>query len=400
MKHLFRAVLATALLALSLHAQSRNEPGFVIDAGTHPLSTLAAPQSVELQAPSIPIAFPRWSGRDDAGNAYPWNYLRGVQVSVRFDMQVNAAGENASGPVGLWQVEVGARSQFSRGSYSFGGGSFTSYVAAGTSLGAFDGDADGQGASGWSSQSGGTPIVSEFAHVGVNREDLRRWCGDGMLVLDWQPTQATIEHGFPGHWREWSTATVRVIEVQVRYVLGAPLFPGVYRVEEGPWVDYGMLRLGESAELDVADPAPQAFAQWFEYAEESGRWVGIENMAPFTATCGGSGSGGVRIERGDVLLPGLYSNSGAGVGSFAPVGAFDGSCDWHGVSGRETFSGASWTNVWRSQVEPPSLEPVRVRARVGHAAMHPESLTPGATFAWDGSWRFSGRVRVARAVAP
>lgn len=396
---MFRLVLAAvAALALSIlsPAQSRNVQGYVLDGDTHALSELVAPQTAELCSPSIPIAIPRWDGRDDAGNVYAWNRLRGVQLAIRFQMDVHGAGENLSDATGLWQVETGVRSTFARPSGSFGGSTFTSYVAASTSLGAYDGEVDGAGASGWSEQSGGTPIVSELLHVGTSRDELRAWCGNGTIAIDWQPRQDTIADGFFGHWRQWSTATVRVIEVQVRFVIGAPFVSGAYRVEAGPWIDYGLMRAGDTRALDLPAGADEPFAAWIEYAEETGRWVGIENLAPFAATCGGMGHGGVQILRDGVGIVGLHSNSAAGVGSFAPVAPYDGVTDWHGVSGRETFSGASWTNVWRSQMEPAWPGDQRVVACVTHATMNPESVTPGATFSWDGAWRFSGRVRVVR----
>lgn len=413
--NLIRLALAAAILAVPIFSQSRNVEGHYLGShGPTALSCANEPQSVEMLAPSLPFAVPRWDGRDDAGNVLPWSYLRGVQLAVRCRLDVLAAGENTTpSPVGLWQVETGVRSYFGRSpsaalepapSAAWGGGSFAALAVASEGLPPFDGSLDGAGASGWTQAATGTPTPWEYLDLGANREDLRAWCGTGSVVVHWMPRQHTVQHGMPSHWRAWDTSTVEVLDIApgaqvlVRYVLGAPPFAGAYSVERSAWADYGLMRAGDRPLMSIAaplgDPA-KLLGVFVEYAEENGRWIGIENLAAFTATCGGSSHGGVRIERDQMPVLGLWSNSSAGAGSFAPVSAFDGTIDWHGVSGRETWQAAYFTSVWRAQAFGATwCGPVQLEACVTQAIIAPESLTPGATFAWEGAWRFSGRSRL------
>lgn len=414
MRFVIALLFSLLFFAAPSRAQSRNVTGcYLGDPGPVTVSQLVGPQEAENLSPSLPFTFPRWDGRDDAGNPVPWSKLRGVQITIRHRLNVVGAGENLGPATGLWQAETGTRSYFARASDptdEWGGGSFVSYVAASEGLAAYDGTVDGQGASGWTEPSTGTPFVWEYLDVGANRDDLRKWCGGGYVTVLWKPRAATISHGFGSHWRQWSTASVEVLDVQpgaqiaVRYVLGDAPIAGAFRVERGPWVDYGMIRDLDEARL-IGIPAgegdPSKFlGAYLEHASESGKWLGIENQAPFTATCGGSSSGGVRILRAGQSLTNLYSNSNTGVGSFAPVSAYDGTTDWHGWSGRETFQGAYVTDMLRTLDFSPSWAgEVTLVAQVGHAVLAPQSITPGATFAWDGKWRFSGRVRVVRIYA-
>lgn len=419
----FASLLLLALAPLALGQSSRTVSGVLIgDPGPHAVSTLVGPTEVEHCSPAIPFLVPRWDGRNDEGELVPWLHLRSVQVSIRYQLTVHGAGENVSdqvageGPAdtlsGPWVVETGVRSFWTRAlepETEHGGASFNAYMAGGEALAAFDGTLDGDGLSGWTETHNGTPTATEWIEIGANREDLRAWAGAGSQVLTWRPEQHSVARGFRGHWRDWTTVAVRVLDVapgaqvQVRYILDAPPIAGPYRVEAGPWADHGILSGAESALLDVpgVDDSSDLIGTVFQYAAEEGRWVGLENLSPFSATCGGSWNAGVRIEREDgTYLSGLWSNAGGGVGTFAPISAFDGGIDWEGSSGRETWTGSSWTYVRRSSwiLGSPSVwdGDLRLVARVTHATMAPESVTPGGLFAWDGDHLLTGRVRALR----
>ena len=412
-RYLVAIIVALILLiatAGGARAQSRTLAGHYVGApGPHDVLRAVGPQEVEPVDQALPFLIPKWDGRDDAGNVVPLNRLRGVALSIRHRLDVVMRGENVSPhPTGLWQAETGTRSFWSRpGMPEWGGGSFNSYRAASQGVGGFDGTLDGAGASGWTDASlGMSPFAFEYLEIGANRDELRRWVGPGDVLIYWSPRPHAISHGLPGHWRDWSTASVEVldvlpgVQVEVRYVLGSPLVPGPYRVEASLWVDAGMLRAGEAAALILPageGPQDRLLGTWIEYADEAGRWVGIENLAGYQATCGGSSHGAVRLLLDGEGVPGLWTSDTGGVGTPGPVAAWDGLTDWAGLSGREMWQAAGWTALRRSSwslgVMPGEIP---VIASVTHATLSPESLTPGAVFAWDGAWRFSGRARAVR----
>lgn len=417
----FSSALAVLVLLcpLAFAQNAKTVRGHLIgEAGPHPVSTLGADHSVEFCSPAIPFLVPKWDGTNDEGQVVPWFHLRRVEITIRHALTTYAGGENSSSSAAdLWVVETGTRSFWSRAAdpdQEHGGASFNAYLAGGESLAPFDGAADGSGPSGWSATTNGTPFAFESIPIGANREDVRAWAGAGDQVLVWRPEQFTVARGFPGHWRQWNTTTVRVLdvnpgypgfEIEVRYVLGPPPFAGSFGIEAGPWVDHGILAADELALLDLAgaeDPS-NLIASAFEYASETGVWIGLENLSTISATCGGSRNAGVRIEvAGGAPLAGLWSSSGGNVGTFAPIASFDGGIDWRGASGRETWSGSAWTMVRASSW--PMFSPsifdgdLTLVARVTHAVLAPESVTPGGSFAWDGEHLLTGRTRSLRFV--
>lgn len=411
-KYLLSILLAFLMLLLTaagLGAQDRTVFGHYVGApGSHEVTRLVGPQEVEHVEVSLPFLVPKWDGRDDAGNAVPLSRLRGVALTIRHRLDVVQRGENVSThPVGLWQAETGTRSYWSRPALEWGGGSFNAYRAGSLGVTGFDGALDGGGSSGWTDASlGMTPFATEYLEIGANRDELRRWVGEGDVLVSWRPRQHSISHGLPGHWRDWSTTRVEVLDVtpgaqiQVRYVLGHPLASGPYRVEASDWVDYGMLRAGEAAAVilpaGAGDPV-RLLATYVEHATEAGLWMGVENLSGAAATCGGSAHGSVRLADGIEPLPGLTSGDSSGVGTPGPVAGWDGLTDWAGLSGRQQWQGASWTALRRSSWSLGQLPgTLALTARVVQADIQPVSLTSGATFAWDGAWRFSGRARVLR----
>lgn len=374
---------------------SRHVTGTVIDTEPRAVRVLVDAQHAESVSDPVRVLIPRWNGTNDAGAPVPVRNLRAVQLSARVRLDVDSVGQNVGPqPAERWRVETGVQAFWIRDGVTIGGGgALATYAAAGHEL---------AGGAAWSwDESTGTPILADVVHVGACREQAAPWLGAGDVLLELDLRPVVQARGFPGHWREWSTVRVTVLDVEARYVLDAPAVPGRYRIEASPWVDHGILELGDVAALldlpGASDPSA-VLATWIEYAHEETPWVGIENLAAFSATCGGGASGGVRVLRGSEGL--TWSNAACNVGSFAPVSAYDGSTDWQGVSGREVWGAASWTGVHRSAYfwGDSWAGDAQVRAVATHGVIEPESLTPGAAFAWDGAWRFSGRVRLVRAV--